>query len=65
MVCFSIALNNSYITMAIAPTTTRPAKARPICMAEPALIDPIKAGKLMVVGARYDLDDGKVDFFIE
>lgn len=33
--------------------------------AEPALIDPIKAGKLMVVGARYDLDDGKVDFFIE
>ena len=32
---------------------------------EPALIDPIKAGKLMVVGARYDLDDGKVDFFIE
>ena len=33
--------------------------------AEPALIDPMKAGKLMVVGARYDLDDEKVDFFIE
>jgi carbonic anhydrase len=33
--------------------------------AEPTLADPIKAGKLMVVGARYDLDDGKVDFFIE
>lgn len=31
---------------------------------EPMLIDPIKAGKLKVVGARYDLDDGKVDFFI-
>ena len=30
---------------------------------EPTLADPIKAGKLMVVGARYDLDDGKVDFF--
>ena len=33
--------------------------------AEPALMDPIAAGKLRVVGARYDLDDGKVDFFIE
>lgn len=33
--------------------------------AEPAMMDPIKAGKLMVVGARYDLDDGKVDFFLE
>ena len=33
--------------------------------AEPAMIDPIKAGKLLVVGARYDLDDGKIDFFIE
>jgi carbonic anhydrase len=33
--------------------------------AEPSMIDPIKVGKLMVVGARYDLDDGKVDFFIE
>lgn len=30
---------------------------------EPTLADPIKAGKLMVVGARYDLDDGKVVFF--
>lgn len=25
--------------------------------------DPIAAGKLKIVGARYDLDDGKVDFF--
>lgn len=25
--------------------------------------DPLEAGKLMIVGARYDLDDGKVDFF--
>ena len=33
--------------------------------AEPAMIDRIKAGKLLVVGARYDLDDGKVDFFIQ
>jgi len=33
--------------------------------AEPTLADPIKADKLMVVGARYDLDDGKVDFFIQ
>ena len=32
---------------------------------EPSMIEPIKAGKLMVVGARYDLDDGKVDFFVQ
>ena len=25
--------------------------------------DPIAAGKLKIVGARYDLDDGRVDFF--
>ena len=31
---------------------------------EPAMIEPMRAGKLMVVGARYDLDDGKVDFFM-
>ena len=31
---------------------------------EPALIEPVRAGKLMVVGARYSLDDGRVDFFI-
>jgi carbonic anhydrase len=31
---------------------------------EPAMLEPIRAGKLRVVGARYDLDDGKVDFFI-
>lgn len=32
---------------------------------EPLLLEPLRAGKLKVVGARYDLDDGKVDFFIE
>ncbi len=25
--------------------------------------EPLESGKLMIVGARYDLDDGKVDFF--
>jgi hypothetical protein len=38
VVCFSIMLNNSYMIIAIAPTTTKPAKAKPICMAEPAEI---------------------------
>lgn len=32
---------------------------------EPILIDPLKGGKLKIVGARYDLDDGSVDFFME
>jgi carbonic anhydrase len=32
---------------------------------EPMLLDRIKAGKLRIVGARYDLDDGNVDFFDE
>lgn len=32
---------------------------------EPMVLDRIKAGKLRIVGARYDLDDGKVDFFDE
>jgi len=31
---------------------------------EPVLIEPIRAGKVKVVGARYDLDDGEVDFFV-
>lgn len=31
---------------------------------EPSLLEPLRAGKLKIVGARYDLDDGKVDFFI-
>lgn len=31
---------------------------------EPLLIEPLRAGKLKVVGARYDLDDGKVNFFM-
>ncbi|MEA1832690.1 carbonic anhydrase [Methylobacterium durans] len=33
--------------------------------AEALLADPVKAGKLKIVGARYDLDDGSVDFFEE
>jgi carbonic anhydrase len=32
---------------------------------EPILMDPLKGGKLKIVGARYDLDDGSVDFFLE
>lgn len=32
---------------------------------EPMVLERIKAGKLRIVGARYDLDDGKVDFFDE
>ncbi len=31
---------------------------------EPSLIEPLRSGALKVVGARYDLDDGKVDFFM-
>ncbi|MDB5885780.1 MAG: carbonic anhydrase [Polaromonas sp.] len=31
---------------------------------EPAMLEPIRNGKLRVVGARYDLDDGLVDFFM-
>ncbi|MBG6077440.1 carbonic anhydrase [Polaromonas sp. CG_9.11] len=31
---------------------------------EPTFIDSLRSGKLMVVGASYDLDDGKVDFFV-
>jgi carbonic anhydrase len=30
---------------------------------EPILLEPLRAGKLKIVGARYDLDDGDVDFF--
>ena len=31
---------------------------------EPVLMNPIRDGKVKVVGARYDLDDGQVDFFV-
>ena len=31
---------------------------------EPVLMNPIRDGKVKVVGARYDLDDGHVDFFV-
>lgn len=30
---------------------------------EPMLLTPLREGKLKIVGARYDLDDGAVDFF--
>lgn len=32
---------------------------------EPILREPLESGKLRVVGARYDLDDGRVDWFME
>jgi carbonic anhydrase len=32
---------------------------------EPMLLDPLRAGKLRIVGAAYDVDDGSVDFFDE
>lgn len=32
---------------------------------EPILREPLESGKLKVVGARYDLDDGRVDWFLE
>jgi carbonic anhydrase len=32
---------------------------------EPMVLDRLKAGTLRVVGARYDLDDGRVEFFDE
>jgi carbonic anhydrase len=34
-------------------------------LSNPFLLDAIKAGTLRIVGARYDLDDGHVDFFDE
>lgn len=30
---------------------------------EPSLIDPLRGGKLKIVGATYDLDHGHIDFF--
>ena len=32
---------------------------------EANLQEPIEQGRLRIVGAKYDLDDGVVDFFIE
>jgi carbonic anhydrase len=32
---------------------------------EPILMEPLRAGRLKIVGACYDLDDGSVDFFME
>lgn len=32
---------------------------------ETSLQEPLRAGKLRVVGAEYSLDDGRVDFFLE
>lgn len=34
-----------------------------ISNSEPVLMNPIKSGKVKVIGARYDLDDGEVEFF--
>jgi carbonic anhydrase len=34
-----------------------------LSVAAPILPDRIKAGKLTIIGARYDLDDGRVEFF--
>ncbi|MFL6202485.1 MAG: carbonic anhydrase, partial [Thermoanaerobaculia bacterium] len=31
---------------------------------EPSLLEPLRTGKLKVVGARYDLDEGRVDFSV-
>jgi carbonic anhydrase len=32
---------------------------------EPMLLEPLRVGKLRIVGAAYDVDDGSVDFFDE
>jgi carbonic anhydrase len=32
---------------------------------EPILMEPLHQGRLRIVGARYDLDDGRVDWFME
>ena len=32
---------------------------------EPILLEPLQARRLKIVGARYDLDDGTVDWFLE
>lgn len=32
---------------------------------EPILKEPLESGHLRIVGARYDLDDGRVDWFME
>jgi carbonic anhydrase len=32
---------------------------------EPILVEPLQARRLKIVGARYDLDDGTVDWFLE
>ena len=34
-------------------------------LSEPFVVAPLRAGRLRIVGARYDLDDGNVDFFDE
>ena len=39
VVCFSMKLKSSYITMAMIPTTSKPLNARPICIDEPAEIN--------------------------
>jgi carbonic anhydrase len=31
---------------------------------EPSLMEPLRSGRLKIAGAHYDLDDGRVDFFV-
>jgi carbonic anhydrase len=33
--------------------------------AEPSFAESLRGGKLKIVGARYDLDEGKVDFMTD
>ena len=37
--------------------------ARKIATGSPLIADLVKKGKVKVVAGRYDLDDGKVEFF--
>src|SRR4051794_6614328 len=58
------ASRNDVVDMAVRENVKR-VVTRLRTSSEPILLDPLKAGKLKVVGARYSLDDGSVDFFME
>jgi carbonic anhydrase len=58
------ASRNDVVDMAVRENVKR-VVTRLRTASEPILLDPLKAGKLKVVGARYSLDDGSVDFFME
>ena len=58
------ASRNDVVDMAVRENVRR-VVTRLRTSSEPILLDPLKAGKLKVVGARYSLDDGSVDFFID